>query len=69
MYILAGRRGSVKLKFMAARIHKLKENAQSVPPDWTQKVLEVHSGFSQLNGTYLMRGKQTPIKLFHKALS
>lgn len=59
------------LKFMPCWNLNLKENrgSQRPIPCFSQKAFTVHYSLVRLSGTYLMREKQTPIKLFHKALA
>ena len=61
----------MKLKFMLCSNLNLKENggSQWPIPCFSQKAFTVHYSWVRLSGTYLMREKQTPIKLFHKALA
>lgn len=61
----------MKLKFMLCSNLNLKENrdSQCPIPCFSQKAFTVHYSLVRLSGTYLMREKQTPIKLFHKALA
>lgn len=58
IYLKRAKRGNPKLEFLAPQI--------SGAPYRREKV---HSSTSWLNGIYLMREKQIPIKLFHKALA
>lgn len=61
----------MKLKFMLCSNLNLKKNRgnQCPIPCFSQKAFTVHYSLVWLSGTYLMREKQTPIKLFRKALA
>lgn len=73
VYLKRARRRNMKLKFMPCSKSEFeREYGRQTGcqlPCFSQKAFTVHYCLVRLSGTYLMREKQTPIKLFHKALA